>query len=563
MALEEAPNAVALLDAKGGVLWANRAFYTLSDGVCRPDTDFHLTDLLVPVAEPGQPLWAALAKPGGCAFDVETHAHNMSASRLLKLTLGPLVEAIRPAYLRDMSDQRQREEALKRAEGLLEHTAVHDPLTGLPNRRGLLRQLGDLMRRAEDEHRRIGVCLIDIDQFRMLNESRGHEAGDELLIEFSERLRRLSDPDQVLARIGGDLFAVVSPEMTDVGVLDVRARRMRSALAREVALASGRWSPNARMGLAIAEPGETDPATLLMHAEVALADAKGTPDGDVGLFSQAAGQRFADRSRLAEELCRGIDEGQFAAHFQPQIRLEDGRLAGFEALVRWHHPERGILEPCYFLEAAEQLGLESTIDALMIDLALDALLEMRDAGHDVPRISINFSARSMRDPERVDLLAFAVEKRGLQPSDVVVEVLESTMIVDATDPAASNIDRLARSGFRVELDDFGTGYAALSNVARLNIHALKIDRSLVQLMLGHQVSAVVVSAIIALAKQIGISVIAEGIEDVAEVRELSRLGCDLGQGYWFSRPLPLNLALTYLARHQRSSESARPHRLAG
>lgn len=553
-----------LVDASGRVVWANRAFRGLSGydaGCCEGQS---LVSLLgFEDGDACRMLERALAAEAASELDLAVGGGEGAGGRWLDIAVGACDAAhpLRPVHLRDVTAARRQADALARAEALCEHTALHDPLTGLPNRRGLLRHLGEIMRRAEEEHRRIGICLIDLDRFRVLNETRGHQAGDEMLVECAERLRRLAEPGQTLARIGSDLFAMVAPGLADVGAFDAKARRLRNALSCDVTLAGGPWRLSARMGLAVAEPGETDPATLLTHAEVALADAKASPDGDVGLFSPTVGQRFADRSRLADEIRLGLERAQFQPFFQPQVRLADGRLEGFEALVRWHHPERGLLEPCHFLEAAEKLGLEMAIDTAMIEGALDGLVAMRAAGHAVDRISINLSARSMRDADRVDLLGWALERRDLAPQDVVVEVVESTLIVDSADPAAINIDRLAREGFRVELDDFGTGYSALSNVARLNIHALKIDRSLIQLMLGHQASAVVVNAIVALARQIGIAVIAEGVETEAEAEALTRLGCDLGQGYWFSRPLALDQALLWLDRQRRVEGGAR--RLAG
>lgn len=555
-----APEPAGVIDGQARLVWANEAMQVLLGAGCHPGSA--LDKLLAPgPSEAAVRLSQLFAGDDQATLELDCHPLGPLTEVRLRVTFAPLPDrqGMRAVYLRDITEMQKQAAALARAEQASEHIALHDPLTGLPNRRGLLRQLGELMRRAEEEHRRIGVCMIDLDGFRLLNETRGHPAGDEVLTHCADHLRRLAEPGQVLARMGGDVFVLISPSVADIGAFDAKARRVRDALSREVMLASGPWRLSARLGLAFAEPGETDPATLLTHTEIALADAKSSPGGDVGLFSPTVGQRFSDRTRVALEMRSGLDRGEFIPVFQPQIRLSDFQLEGFEALVRWQHPERGLLEPCYFLPAAEELRLEGEIDAMMIERSLDGLVAIRNAGHEVPRMSLNFSARSIRDPQRIDQLGWALDKRELTPSDVVVEVLESTMIADGSDPAARNIDRLARSGYRVELDDFGTGYAALSNVARLNIHALKIDRSLIQLMLGHHPSAAVVGSIIALARQIGISVIAEGVETAPEVEELTRLGCDLGQGYWFSRPLELAQVLIWLERRERLGQ----RRLAG
>ncbi|MEM9144596.1 MAG: bifunctional diguanylate cyclase/phosphodiesterase [Pseudomonadota bacterium] len=541
---------VALIDRRGQLRWSNAPFRA----ALGPEVDGVTLETALasrrPLDQTGLRKAVAQSQPSR----IEVYLQREDKARTVDVALGALdtETGLRSVFLHDVTATRQTAEAIARAEARCDQQNLHDPLSGLFNRRGLLRQLSDAMRKAEETRSNIGLCLVDLDRFRMLNETRGYEVGDELLVECADRLRRLAEPGQILARIGGDLFALVATEVKDLDAFHAKAVRMRDALGHEVSLREGRWAMSVRLGLAFAAPEEIDPATLLIHAEAALADAKSTPGGDIGLFSPATGQRYADRSRLSEEIRAAVEQGEFVACFQPQVELASGRVAGFEALVRWKHPERGLLEPFYFLDIADQLGLESAIDAAMLEQALDGLVTMRAAGHTVPRVAINFSARTMREGDRVDYLLWALEQRDLAPKDVVVEVHESTLITDDDDPAVQTIDRLARSGVRVELDDFGTGYAALSNVARLNIQALKIDRSLVSLMLGHQASAAVVSVIIALAKQIGLLVIAEGIESADEADELARLGCHTGQGYWYSRPLPLEHALTWLERSRRS-----------
>ncbi|WP_285675121.1 putative bifunctional diguanylate cyclase/phosphodiesterase, partial [Paralimibaculum aggregatum] len=455
---------------------------------------------------------------------------------------------------------RAREAALARAEARCERQARHDPLTGLANRAELRSRIAAALAAGAAAGRGTGLCLIDLEHFQELNETRGQEVGDALLCRTAALLRGRLPADHLPARVDGDSFAVLAPEQTGVEAVHGLARELGAALGRPVLLEGTAWASAASIGVAWAAPGEPSATRLIGEAEAALRDVKAHRRGGVGLYSPAIGKPFADRARIAAELRRAAAEGQFVAHFQPQLRLGDGGLLGFEALVRWDHPEKGVLEPCYFLEIAADAGLMEAIDSAMLERALDGLVRMRATGHAVPRVSLNLSAVALRDPGRVDRILWAVDRRDLVPADLAVELLETVRIVGDADPAVACIDRLARLGFGTELDDFGTGYACLANLSRLNVSALKIDRSLVRQMRagggeGESQGREIVRAIIALAGRLGVSVLAEGIERAEETALLRELGCGLGQGFAFGRPMPLPAVLDWLAA--RSPEAPR------
>lgn len=557
-ALDAMRDAALMVDSSGRLLWANRALWALT-GIA-PDIGLgkQAADVLAgPTASAELRAKVLQSLIGSDAIEIPVKRADGSDAwlRVRRADGAPVRTSGAPLSLvvaADVTEQRAAALALHQAHARFDHQARHDPLTGLPNRAYLVELASTALVEAADADKdaRVGLCMIDLEHFKELNDTLGHTAGDVLLREAAELMRRNLSPGQSLARVGGDSFCVLCPELYDTETLGTLARALLDAITRPMTLDGRAWNASASIGIACAEPGERDAEHLLGNAEIALVDVKANNRGGVGLFSPAIGKQFADRARISEELRHAVAADAFVPYFQPQIFLDTDELAGFETLVRWRHPAKGVLEPCYFLETAGEIGLLPAIDTTMLDKALDGLVALRAAGHHVPRISINLSATSLREADRVELFEWAVDRRGLATSDVVVELLETTLITDADDPAIQNIDRLAAAGFGVELDDFGTGYACLSNLARLKIHALKIDRSLIHPMTAQRASAAIVRAIITLADQLGMNVLAEGIERPEEASALREFGCKLGQGFAFGRPMPLEEVQGWLAARE-------------
>ncbi|MGF1444876.1 MAG: putative bifunctional diguanylate cyclase/phosphodiesterase [Pikeienuella sp.] len=541
-------DAVLFVDEADRVVWASRALGELLGGVRGRGH--------------GWPPLAVLLRELNGGVDVALPVSGEAvvltglAARRLRLRRGERVPGgLTLVVLEEWTEGRAAAEALDAAHALSNHLARHDPLTGLPNRPHFLANLSRALSDASGEAR-VAVCLLDVERFKHVNEAFGQVAGDFALCRLGETLRRELAPDQVAARVGGDGFAVLIPEIYDPNALESLVKRLHAAVTGPIRLDRSRWSPTVSIGAACSEPGKGAAGELMMHAEIALADVKANRRGGTGLFSPVLGKQFADRARISEELRRAVEVDEFEAFFQPQIALETEEIIGFETLVRWRHPSRGLLEPCYFLAIAEDVNLTRAIDTAMLGKALHGLVAMRAAGHRVPRVSVNFSAASLRDPGFVDMVQWAVDGQGLRAEEVVIELLETALAGGPEDPAARTVEQLARAGFPVELDDFGTGYNCLSNLARLNVHAVKIDRSLIQQVVAQRSSAAIVRAIVALAEQLGIAVLAEGIERPEETAALRAFGCRLGQGYAFGRPEPLTRVIDWLARRPAGRRAA-------
>ena len=424
----------------------------------------------------------------------------------------------------------------------LAHRTRHDPLTELPNRVLLVEWLDDAIRRSTDE-RSVGLVVLDIDHFKVVNDSLGHEAGDELLSVVARRVERVLRSGDALARLGGDELAVVCHEVKRVDDVVALARRVRAVFDEAFVLASGvEVFLGASVGVAASNGRGDTPARLLRDADIAMFAAKELGRGRVELFDDSMRERTVHRLELEGALRRALVRGEFRVHYQPIVHFEHAEVVGFEALVRWEHPERGLMVPDEFLAVAEDTGLIIPIGEWVIQEACAQAARWAVESHtDRPlTVGVNLSARQLLDPDVLPVIESAIAATGLDASLLVVEVSES-VLMDNRDRALSVLHALAERGVRIGIDDFGTGQSALGSLKVLPVHTLKIDQSFVDALGKDPEDCAVVAAVINLGHTFGFSVSAEGIETATQLNVLRELNCDLGQGYYFARPQPAEI----------------------
>jgi diguanylate cyclase (GGDEF)-like protein len=441
---------------------------------------------------------------------------------------GACVQLVGAAY--DVTEHR-------RIEAELAHRTRHDPLTELPNRVMLVEWLDEAVRACPPDAN-VGLLVLDIDHFKVVNDSRGLEAGDELLAAAATRLSRVLRGGDRLARIGGDELAVVCHNAADVDAVLALARRLRAVFDQPFALGLDEVSLSASVGAVMSTGRDDTPARLLRDAEVAVCAAKEADHGGIELFEGTMRDRAVRRLELESGLRHALDRGELTVHYQPVAAFAGSEMVGVEALVRWDHPERGMLAAADFLDVAEETGLVVPIGAWVLHEACAQTARWCAESPGAPlSVSVNLSASQLEDPGLVPTVAAALASTRLDPHLLVLEVGES-VLVEHREVAEEVLGQLAARGVRIAVDDFGTGRSSLAHLSVLPLHALKIDRSLIAGLGRRPRDASIAAAIIGLGHALGLIVVAEGIEDDLQLHTLRGLGCDLGQGYYFARPQP-------------------------
>jgi diguanylate cyclase (GGDEF)-like protein/PAS domain S-box-containing protein len=429
----------------------------------------------------------------------------------------------------------------KEVEARILHDALHDPLTGFPNRTLFLDRLGQaVVRRHRRPDHRFGVLFLDLDRFKLVNDSLGHLAGDALLVSLAERLRGCVRNDDTVARLGGDEFAILLDDMSDPEEATRVAERIQEALRQPFSVDGHEIFSTASIGITVDDPRDRKPEELLRDADTAMYRAKGLGRDRYETFDEGMHARAVALLKLESDFRRALDRSELSLIYQPILHLRSGSGRIFEALVRWRHPERGLLSPDEFIPLAEETGLIVPLGQWVLREACAAVRAWRDAGGargEEASVSVNLSVREFSQDDLVGRVADLLRQHDLGPGSLKLEITESVIMGD---PEAAIVRCLAlrELGVGIAIDDFGTGYSSLSYLRRLPVDALKIDRSFVSSMLESTESLEIVRAILSLAGTLRIATVAEGVETREQLEKLRELGCDFGQGYLFARPMP-------------------------
>jgi diguanylate cyclase (GGDEF)-like protein len=422
----------------------------------------------------------------------------------------------------------------REAEMRIMHLATRDPLTGLPNRAALMDRLQQGIKTAIRNRSLLAVLFLDLDRFKWINDTLGHDVGDGLLQQTAGRLTELLRDSDTVARLGGDEFAVLLPALHSPEEAERIAQKIIDAVMQPMTLRGHHVRVGCSIGLALfPAQGETEEA-LLRHADLAMYEAKESSGNQYRVFSEHMNARAIERLTLESELSQAIEDGQLELHYQPQVRLGDQVLTGLEALVRWNHPRLGRLSPDRFIPLAEACGLIWPLGLRVLDMAVAQMADWRRQGLAVPRVAVNVSPAQLRDG-LVDAVAATLSRHGVAAEDLEIELTESALTADG--PAVIELlHALRRMGVAIAVDDFGVGYSSLALLRRLPITTLKIDRSFVTELAWNNQDVAIVGAVIAMAESMGMRTVAEGVEEPAQNVALRVLGCEDGQGFLYGKP---------------------------
>jgi diguanylate cyclase (GGDEF)-like protein/PAS domain S-box-containing protein len=464
------------------------------------------------------------------------HVESAVSARLEDPTIHGMV-----INTRDITERKELEDQLA-------HQAFHDSLTGLANRALFRNRIEHALARMRRHRRPVGVLLLDLDGFKTVNDSLGHAFGDAFLVAVAGRLRDVLRPSDTPCRLGGDEFAVLVEDLNDGLDVTVVAERVLEALRLPFVIDGKEVVTAASIGISIAESGSRDADDLLRNADVAMYTAKGRGRNRYELFKPSMHRAMLDRLDLEADLRRAVERGEFVLNYQPTVALDTGRISGMEALVRWNSPERGLVPPGLFIPVAEDTGLIVALGAWVLEEACrQAVAWKQEFGVDAPRtMSVNLSARQLQDDGLVADVGAILERTGIRPEHVVLEITESAVMADA-EAMTARLHELKALGVRLAIDDFGTGYSSMSYLCSFPIDILKIDRSFVSGVRSEPQKMGIVRTIVELGHILQLQTVAEGIELDEELQQLRALQCDLGQGYWFARPLTAELARELVA----------------
>jgi diguanylate cyclase (GGDEF)-like protein/PAS domain S-box-containing protein len=450
------------------------------------------------------------------------------------------------SMIENITERKIAEEALRRQSELNEYQALHDSLTGLPNRTLFYDRIRQAVLTATREGGRVAVMMMDVDRFKEINDSLGHHVGDALLEELAARLRTVLRTSDTVARLGGDEFGLLLPQHCEPADVVIVLDRIREGVEEPIMLEGMPLAIEASIGIAFWPENGEDVETLLQHADTAMYKAK-EENVSHAFYDEAQDTYDPTRLRLVGELHRALTQRELVLYYQPKVNLATGRVDSVEALARWNHPRLGLVPPDDFIPLAEQTGLIKPLTLHVIEAALEQCRRWRDSGLSLP-IAVNLSTRTLRDLDFPAHVQRLLTKWELAGSFLQFEITESAMIAD---PARCKtvLDKLAGFGVRLSVDDFGTGYSSLAYLKRLPVHEIKIDRSFVMHMDVDENDATIVRSTIDLAKNLGLDVVAEGVESERIWEQLKAFECTIAQGYHLTRPVPAHEFGEWLAAY--------------
>jgi len=440
----------------------------------------------------------------------------------------------------------------KRAEVELAHQALHDPLTGLPNRALFLDRLELALARVQRRPSAVAVLFLDLDRFKVINDSLGHETGDRLLVDLAARLQAVLRPGDTVARFGGDEFTILCDDIDGERDAIVIAERVGEAVAAPFVIEESEAFLTASVGIAMAEGVETRPEALIRDADAAMYRAKEKGKSRYELFDEVMRARAVERLQVENALHRAIERGELRVHYQPMVELASGLVVGIEALVRWQHPERGLLQPGQFVPLAEETGQVAELGEWVLR---EACAQHRRWCEEHPeaselRLSVNLSARQLQQPDLVADVVSALRDTEMDAAKRCLEITES-VVVQETDAAIQGLEALREQGVLIAIDDFGTGYSSLRLLKGVPADQLKIDRSFVAGLGTDPQDTPIVRTVISLAEALGLDAVAEGVETSEQLAELRQAGCRFAQGFHFARPAAAERISALLAAGRR------------
>jgi diguanylate cyclase (GGDEF)-like protein/PAS domain S-box-containing protein len=512
----------------------------VTDVASSPLYDEHLATLAGAKATVTVPIDDDLSEHGPCG----ALAIHLADSR--SLTKGEELVALAAARLAAIALQRHRNQQQ------LFHLAHHDRLTGLPNRANLQTRLDDAIGQARAHNTSLAVMFLDVDNFKIVNDSLGHSAGDHVLVAFAERLAAMLRPDDTVGRFGGDEFVVLLENITSADDAVMVAERLLEDLQHPLRIGDQTVFLSVSVGISLSIGGHDSADVLLRNADSAMYQAKARGRARVEVFDDGLPERSARRLQLEGDLHRALDHSQFVLHWQPKVQLDTGRIVSAEALVRWNHPERGLIQPTEFIRVTEEMELIVRIGAWVLEEAIKQRAEWEaEHGDEAPwSIAVNVSALQLAAPRAMESVIQVLERWHWAPERLVLELTES-VLMDEAGEASPILRKLKQLGVKIAIDDFGTGYSSLSYLHRYPVDQVKLDRSFVGSIDENGDGSVIARAVINMAHALGITVTAEGVETETQLLGLRALNCDRAQGFLFSHPLPAEEFSALLRRKPR------------
>jgi len=418
---------------------------------------------------------------------------------------------------------------------------VSDMLTGLPNRKGFAERLEQLACEQRTPGRYSAVMMLDLDKFKNINDMYGHPVGDRILLEVGRRVRNRLRENDTVARLGGDEFALIVRDLNAVSDIEKVANTVIETVGLPFDLGSLELSIGVSIGIAVSDGKPVAPDELVTQADLALNEAKRNGRGQYCVYAPSMQQEMNRKSGIAEDLRRACGNDSLLVFLQPIVSFASGQVEYAESLLRWHHPKRGLLPAAEFIDVVDEFQMAQEIEAIVYKQVFSTISAWQAQDKTIPIVTLNVSAVNLRQTDFCERLMYAIKGYGLQPNTFAIEILESVLVGRGSDTVIANIRNLSRLGFQIMLDDFGTGYASLSHLMELPVDAIKIDKKFVQESLGPGAPEQIVTAILALADQLGITSIGEGIETLDQMDAIRAKGCDFGQGYLFSHPVSMDV----------------------
>jgi diguanylate cyclase (GGDEF)-like protein/PAS domain S-box-containing protein len=536
-AFDDAPIGIGLVGIDGAWLRVNRALCEISGYSEAALLAQHFTDLIHPNDQPGAAhhLRELLSgKATSCKLE-QRHCHADGHFIWVVVSLSVVRDTGgRALYLiAQFEDVTER----KRAESQLTHQALHDSLTGLANRALFLDRVELALNRVQRSGSSAAVLFLDIDRFKVVNDSLGHDRGDELLRAVGERLRELLRPIDTIARIGGDEFTILCEETGERDAVAV-AQRILDALAEPFEVGGADVFVTASIGIVLSSNASADPGHLISDADAAMYRAKENGKARYELFDDRMRDRAMQRMATENALHRALDRGEFRLFYQPEVDLDTGAVRGVEALLRWDHPQRGLILPAEFVPLAEETGLIVPIGRWALEGACrQARRWQRECPGAVPQVSVNLSGRQFAQPDLIDFLSRALEQARLEPALLCLEVTETVLLRDS-EQTLTILAAMRGLGVRIGIDDFGTGYSSLSYLKRFAVDVLKIDKAFIDGLGSDAQDSSILAAVARLAQALNLTAVAEGVETAQQLRVLRRLGFKSAQGFYFAAPQP-------------------------